>query len=175
MSLPAISRHLKVLERAGLIARGRSAQSRPSSLRVETLREEARQSREGLGGYLADRTWMNRVLDQTHENVDKLAAWGYPFPTNDAGEQQKLSLQGPEYMRLMRKRVKLAGELTVPEKKNLEVAVRLEAGRPELPERVELYDFVNAMTASAKSSAPSRRLEIETLAGDILSRHARAA
>ena len=39
VSLPAISRHLKVLERAGLITRGRSAQSRPSSLRVDTLRE----------------------------------------------------------------------------------------------------------------------------------------
>src|ERR671925_2364006 len=39
VSLPAISRHLKVLERAGLITRGRSAQSRPSSLRVEALRE----------------------------------------------------------------------------------------------------------------------------------------
>ena len=39
ISLPAISRHLKVLERAGLITRGRSAQSRPSSLRVETLQE----------------------------------------------------------------------------------------------------------------------------------------
>jgi DNA-binding transcriptional ArsR family regulator len=37
VSLPAISRHLKVLERAGLIARGRAAQSRPSSLRVEPL------------------------------------------------------------------------------------------------------------------------------------------
>jgi DNA-binding transcriptional ArsR family regulator len=39
VSLPAISRHLKVLERAGLITRGRSAQSRPSSLRVEALDE----------------------------------------------------------------------------------------------------------------------------------------
>ena len=39
MSLPAISRHLKVLERAGLITRGRAAQSRPSSLRVEALEE----------------------------------------------------------------------------------------------------------------------------------------
>jgi DNA-binding transcriptional ArsR family regulator len=39
VSLPAISRHLKVLERAGLIARGRSAQFRPSSLRAEPLRE----------------------------------------------------------------------------------------------------------------------------------------
>jgi DNA-binding transcriptional ArsR family regulator len=39
VSLPAISRHLKVLERAGLITRGRSAQARPSSLRVEALSE----------------------------------------------------------------------------------------------------------------------------------------
>jgi DNA-binding transcriptional ArsR family regulator len=39
VSLPAISRHLKVLERAGLITRGRAAQSRPSRLRVEALRE----------------------------------------------------------------------------------------------------------------------------------------
>jgi DNA-binding transcriptional ArsR family regulator len=39
MSMPAISRHLKVLERAGLITRGRAAQSRPSSLRVEALEE----------------------------------------------------------------------------------------------------------------------------------------
>ena len=39
VSLPAISRHLKVLERAGLITRGREGQWRPSSLRVETLEE----------------------------------------------------------------------------------------------------------------------------------------
>jgi len=39
VSLPAISRHLKVLERAGLITRGRAAQARPSRLRVDALRE----------------------------------------------------------------------------------------------------------------------------------------
>ena len=39
ISLPAISRHLKVLERAGLIARGREAQWRPRTLRGEPLRE----------------------------------------------------------------------------------------------------------------------------------------
>jgi DNA-binding transcriptional ArsR family regulator len=39
VSLPAISRHLKVLERAGLITRGRASQSRPSSLRVNALKE----------------------------------------------------------------------------------------------------------------------------------------
>jgi DNA-binding transcriptional ArsR family regulator len=39
VSLPAISRHLKVLERAGLISRKRSRQSRPSRLRAEPLQE----------------------------------------------------------------------------------------------------------------------------------------
>ena len=39
ISLPAVSRHLKVLERAGLIARDRSAQWRPSTLRAEPLKE----------------------------------------------------------------------------------------------------------------------------------------
>src|ERR687897_1168127 len=37
VSLPAISRHLKVLERAGLIVRGREAQWRPSRLQAEPL------------------------------------------------------------------------------------------------------------------------------------------
>ena len=39
ISLPAISRHLKVLEQAGLISRSRSAQWRSSSLQAEPLRE----------------------------------------------------------------------------------------------------------------------------------------
>ena len=41
MSLPAISKHLKVLERAGLIARGREAQWRPCRLEAEPLKEAA--------------------------------------------------------------------------------------------------------------------------------------
>lgn len=39
MSQPAVSKHLKVLERAGLISRGRAAQSRPCRLEAERLRE----------------------------------------------------------------------------------------------------------------------------------------
>src|SRR5215208_2789175 len=39
MSLPAVSRHLKVLERAGLIARSRDAQWRPSQMQAEPLDE----------------------------------------------------------------------------------------------------------------------------------------
>jgi DNA-binding transcriptional ArsR family regulator len=39
ISMPAVSRHLKVLEKAGLIVRGRNAQWRPSRLRPEPLGE----------------------------------------------------------------------------------------------------------------------------------------
>jgi DNA-binding transcriptional ArsR family regulator len=41
ITVQAVSRHLKVLERAGLIARGRSAQLRPSRLQAEALKEVA--------------------------------------------------------------------------------------------------------------------------------------
>jgi DNA-binding transcriptional ArsR family regulator len=41
MSMPAVSKHLKVLERAGLIARGRNAQWRPCSLAAGPLKEVA--------------------------------------------------------------------------------------------------------------------------------------
>jgi DNA-binding transcriptional ArsR family regulator len=41
MSMPAISKHLKVLERAGLIARGREAQWRPCRLQADPLQDVA--------------------------------------------------------------------------------------------------------------------------------------
>ncbi|MEI5679886.1 helix-turn-helix transcriptional regulator [Mesorhizobium sp. CGMCC 1.15528] len=41
MSLPAVSKHLKVLERAGLIARGREAQWRPCRLEAAPLQDIA--------------------------------------------------------------------------------------------------------------------------------------
>ena len=41
MSLPAVSKHLKVLERAGLIARGREAQWRPCRLQAGPLKDVA--------------------------------------------------------------------------------------------------------------------------------------
>src|SRR5918999_1009735 len=55
VSLPAISRHLKVLEHAGLIVRGREAQWRPSRLQAEPLDDavEWMQSRK--------RTWEARM------------------------------------------------------------------------------------------------------------------
>jgi DNA-binding transcriptional ArsR family regulator len=47
MSQPAISRHLKVLERAGLISRGQDAQRRPRRLQAKPLAEAS----EWLDGY----------------------------------------------------------------------------------------------------------------------------
>jgi DNA-binding transcriptional ArsR family regulator len=58
VSLPAISRHLKVLERAGLISRGRSAQFRPSSLRAEPLKEA--------------NAWMERYRAMWESRMDRL-------------------------------------------------------------------------------------------------------
>jgi succinate dehydrogenase/fumarate reductase flavoprotein subunit len=73
-------------------------------------REAAMASRESLGGYLADRNWMTRVLDRTYEGINELAEAGhYPFPVDDDGEQIRRGLQGPEYMRRMRIRVRRAG------------------------------------------------------------------
>ncbi len=42
MSLPAVSKHIKVLERAGLIERGREAQWRPCRLEARPLKEASR-------------------------------------------------------------------------------------------------------------------------------------
>lgn len=47
MTLQAVSKHLKVLERAGLIARGRSKQLRPSRLQADALKDAA----DWLAGY----------------------------------------------------------------------------------------------------------------------------
>src|ERR1700744_4282873 len=70
----------------------------------EEAREQAIQSREAMGGWLVDRNWIHRGLDETFAQVGKLAEWGYPFPTN-GGAQVRKHLQGPEYMRRMRKQV----------------------------------------------------------------------
>jgi succinate dehydrogenase/fumarate reductase flavoprotein subunit len=73
-------------------------------------REAAMAGREALGGYLADRRWMARVLDETYERVNELAEAGrYPFPTGPDGTSLRNGLQGPEYMRRQRIRVKRAG------------------------------------------------------------------
>ncbi len=86
-------------------------------------REAAMASREAMGGYLQDRKWMSRVLDRTYDNISQLAAWGYPFPVDGDGRSRRNSLQGPEYMRLMRKRVKQAGAKILDHSPALELLV----------------------------------------------------
>jgi succinate dehydrogenase/fumarate reductase flavoprotein subunit len=86
-------------------------------------REAAMADREALGGYLQDRRWMTRVLDRTYENSNRIAEWGYPYPIDESGGRQLTSLQGPEYMRLMRKRVKQAGTTILDQSPALELLV----------------------------------------------------
>ena len=61
ISLPAISRHLKVLEQAGLIARDRRAQWRTNTLRAEPLKEAT--------------TWMEHLSRLWDERFDRLDAY----------------------------------------------------------------------------------------------------
>jgi len=61
MSLPAVSKHLKVLERAGLIARGREAQWRPCRLQAGPLKD-------------ADE-WLERYRRHWEESFDRLDSY----------------------------------------------------------------------------------------------------
>jgi DNA-binding transcriptional ArsR family regulator len=60
VTLPAVSRHLKVLEAAGLIARNRSAQFRPSTLRPEPLAQAT--------------DWMETCRETWEARMDRLDA-----------------------------------------------------------------------------------------------------
>jgi DNA-binding transcriptional ArsR family regulator len=60
MSQPAITKHLKVLERAGLISRGRDAQRRPCRLRAEGIKDVA----EWTEGY-------RQLWDETYDRLDE--------------------------------------------------------------------------------------------------------
>lgn len=67
MSLPAISKHLKVLERAGLIARGREAQWRPCRLQAGPLQD--------VSGWLDQyRQYWDRSFDRLDDYLKVLQA-----------------------------------------------------------------------------------------------------
>ena len=74
MSLPAVSKHLKVLERAGLIARGREAQWRPCRIEPRALKD------------IDD--WLNHYRHFFDESFDRLDAY-----------LQKLQAQGHDKAR----------------------------------------------------------------------------
>ncbi|MDL9936867.1 FAD-binding protein [Gordonia sp. ABSL1-1] len=87
-------------------------------------RAEAKADREKLGGHLADHDWMDRVLDQTYVNMNRLGDEGrYPFPRDDAGAQIRTGVQGPEYMRRMRAWVQRRGVVILDHSPALELLV----------------------------------------------------
>ncbi|AUX31203.1 MULTISPECIES: FAD-dependent oxidoreductase [Sorangium] len=72
-------------------------------------RERAIEARFARSGGLAHRDWMARVLDATWEQINLLAAWGYPFPLDDSGLQYRANLRGPDYMYFLRRQLRRAG------------------------------------------------------------------
>jgi DNA-binding transcriptional ArsR family regulator len=80
LSLPAISKHLKVLQRAGLVEQGRQAQWRPCRLKPEPLRDVARwlERYQGILGERYDRLdeYLRELQDTEKEQDDGSAAAG---------------------------------------------------------------------------------------------------
>jgi DNA-binding transcriptional ArsR family regulator len=86
MSLPAISKHLKVLERAGLVARGREAQRRPCRLEALPLAEATA----WLAGY-------RRFWEERYERLDVLLAelQGHRLPGARKKRPRRSTRRGP--------------------------------------------------------------------------------
>ena len=80
MSMPAVSKHLRVLERAGLITRGREAQWRPCRLQAAPLKDVAdwtERYREIWEGRL-DR--LGSYLQRTEDQREGEGTWPSPAP-----------------------------------------------------------------------------------------------
>jgi DNA-binding transcriptional ArsR family regulator len=74
MSQPAISKHLRVLERAGLIERGRQAQWRPRRLRAGPLRDAA--------------AWVGQYRRHWEDSFERLDTYLRELNDTDAGKGQ---------------------------------------------------------------------------------------
>jgi DNA-binding transcriptional ArsR family regulator len=81
MSQPAISRHLKVLERAGLISRSRQATARFSHLEAEPLREAT--------------AWLARYREYWDESFSRLDELLASLQQNDADDPQSKTRKDP--------------------------------------------------------------------------------
>ena len=75
MSLPAVSKHLRVLERAGLIARSREAQWRPAALEAEPLHEAA--------------DWLEQYRQLWEERLDRLDEYLREIQGKDTGNTEQ--------------------------------------------------------------------------------------
>jgi DNA-binding transcriptional ArsR family regulator len=82
MSLPAVSKHLKVLERAGLIARGREAQWRPCRIEPRALKD--------IDDWLAHyRRFFDESFDRLDAYLQKLQAKERTKERNNRGPKRK--------------------------------------------------------------------------------------
>jgi DNA-binding transcriptional ArsR family regulator len=81
MTLPAVSKHLKVLERAGLIARSRDAQWRPCRLKAAPLRDAA--------------AWVDHYRQFWEESFDRLDDYLRELQANDAEAKPGDDVQRP--------------------------------------------------------------------------------
>jgi DNA-binding transcriptional ArsR family regulator len=75
MSLPGISKHLKVLERAGLIERSQSAQFRPCKLKLEPLKEV--------------NTWLGQYKQIWEDRLDRLDDYLNELTQKQPGENTR--------------------------------------------------------------------------------------
>ncbi|MEH2118918.1 MAG: metalloregulator ArsR/SmtB family transcription factor [Nostoc sp.] len=74
MSLPAISKHLKVLERAGLITRSREAQWRPCQIEAQPLKDAA--------------DWIDQYRQFWEESLDRLDDYLHELQTQEKQNEQ---------------------------------------------------------------------------------------
>lgn len=74
MSLPAISKHLKVLERAGLITRSREAQWRPCQIEAQPLKDAA--------------DWIEQYRQFWEESLDRLDDYLHELQTQEKQNEQ---------------------------------------------------------------------------------------
>jgi succinate dehydrogenase/fumarate reductase flavoprotein subunit len=92
---------------------------------IDELRDPVKFERYALGGYLAQHSWWNRILDVTYERAPKIYEWGgYEKPdfASKAGGYRG-GLQAPETMRIMRRKVLELGIKILDQSPALELLV----------------------------------------------------
>lgn len=82
MSMPAVTKHLNVLERAGLIARGRDAQFRPCKLKADPLKQAA--------------SWLDDYRQHWEQRLDRLDEY---LKTLQAKQDAAKSAKGKSHAR----------------------------------------------------------------------------
>jgi succinate dehydrogenase/fumarate reductase flavoprotein subunit len=68
-------------------------------------REKAISARESRGLGLVDGALVDRVLDEVYFQLDRLADWGYGFPTIEDGSSYRGSMRGVDYLRFLRQKL----------------------------------------------------------------------